>query len=123
MNKWTGIEIQCARQDLEQASATILGRMIFEFSSLDMALGLMLAWAHEGTQLEKLTTMVSSYTFHKKPNFLAELAQKKYQANKEAMDAYNLWLAKVHELRNCRNDLVHGRWGVEHMKNQLINVV
>jgi len=123
MKEWTGIEIESARQGLEQASTTTLGRMIFEFSRLDVALGLMLAWAHEGSQLEKLTKMVSGYTFHKKLEFLAELAQSKYQANQEAMDAYVTWLAEAQEVRSNRNDLIHGRWGVDHMKNQVVNIV
>ena len=65
MKEWTGTEIERARQSLEQASATTLGRMIFEYSRLDMNLGLMLAWAHEGSELERLTKLVSGYTFHK----------------------------------------------------------
>lgn len=123
MKEWTGIEIERARQGLEQASATALGRMIFEFSRLDMNLGLMLAWAHEGSQLEKLTKMVAGYTFHKKLDLLAELAQSKYQADQEAIDAHNTWLAEAHEVRTNRNDLIHGRWGVDHINNQAVNIV
>lgn len=123
MKEWTGIEIERARQGLEQASATILGRMIFEFSRLDMHLGLMLAWAHEGSQIETLTMKVSGYTFHKKLHFLAELSQSKYQDNQEALDAHATWLAEAHEVRANRNDLIHGRWGIDHMNNQVVNVV
>lgn len=123
MKEWTGIEIESARQGLEQASATTLGRMIFEFSRLDVALGLMLAWAHEGSQLEKLTKMVSGYTFHKKLDFLAELSESKYQSNQEAMAAHATWLAEAHEVRSNRNDLIHGRWGVDYMKNQVVNII
>ena len=123
MKEWTGIEIEQARQGLEQASATTLGRMIFEFSRLDMNLGLMLSWAHEGSQLEKLTKKVSSYTFHKKLEFLAELTQSKYQGNQEAMDAHAKWLAEAHEARADRNDFIHGSWGVDHMNNQVVNIV
>lgn len=113
MKEWTGIEIERTRQGLEQASATTLGRMIFEFSRLDMNLGLMLAWAHEGSQLEKLTKKVAGYTFHKKLDFLSELSQSKYQGNHEAMDAHAKWLEDAHQVRANRNDLIHGRWGVE----------
>lgn len=123
MKKWTGIEIERARQGLEQASAITLGHMIFEFSRLDMALGLMLAWAYEGSQLEKLTKKVSGYTFHKKLDFLEELAKEKYQANQEAMEAHTTWLTEAHGVRTNRNDLIHGRWGVDHMKNQVVNIV
>ncbi|MCB1892770.1 MAG: hypothetical protein KDF48_11150 [Rhodocyclaceae bacterium] len=123
MKEWTGIEIERARQGLEQASATTLGRMIFEFSRLDMNLGLMLAWAHGGSKLEKLTRMVAGYTFHKKLDFLAELAKSKYQANQEAIDAHTVWLTEAHEVRTNRNDLIHGRWGVDHINNQVVNIV
>jgi hypothetical protein len=123
MKEWTGIEINRARQGLEQASATILGRMMFEFSRLDMNLGLMLAWAHEGSQLEKLTKMVADYSFHKKLDFLKELVQLKYQTNIKAMDAHATWLAEAHEVRAHRNDLIHGRWGIDHMNNQVVNIV
>jgi len=123
MKEWTGIEIEKARQGLEQASATTLGRMIFEFSRLDMNLGLMLAWAYEGSQMEKLTKKVSGYTFHKKLDFLEKLSQSKYLDNHEAMDAHAKWLAEVHQVRANRNDLIHGRWGVDHTNNQVVNIV
>lgn len=123
MKEWTGIEIERARQGLEQASATILGRMIFEFSRLDMNLGLMLAWAYEGSQLEKLTNKVSGYSFHKKLDFLKELSQSKYQGNQEASDAHAKWLEEAHEIRASRNELVHGRWGVDPKNNQVVNIV
>lgn len=123
MKDWTGIEIERARRGLEQASATTLGRMIFEFSRLDMALGLMLAWAYEGSQVEKLTKTVSGYTFHKKLNLLEELAREKYHDNQEATEAHTKWSAEAHKVRTNRNDLIHGRWGVDHMKNQVVNIV
>ena len=123
MKEWTVVEIERARQGLEQASATTLGRMIFEFSRLDMNLGLMLAWAHEGSQLERFTRMVAGYTFHKKLDFLAELAQSKYRSNQEALGAHATWLAEAHEVRTNRNDLIHGRWGVDHVNNQVVNIV
>jgi hypothetical protein len=123
MKEWTGIEVERARQGLEQASSAILGRMIFEYSRLDMALGLMLVWANEGSQLEGLTKSVAGFTFHKKLEFLAELARTKYQTNQEAMGAHASWLAEAHALRGERNDLVHGRWGVDPMSNQVVNVV
>lgn len=123
MKEWTDLEIEHARQALEQASATTLGLMVFEFSRLDISLGLILAWAHEGSQLENLTKMVAGYSFHKKLDFLAELSQSKYQANQEAIDAYALWLTEANEVRTNRNDLIHGRWGVDHMNNQVVNIV
>lgn len=123
MKEWTGIEIERASQGLEQASATILGRMIFEYSRLDMALGLMLVWADQGSQLESLTQRVSSFVFHRKLEFLADLTTKKYQSNSGALAAHTEWLAEAHAVREERNALVHGRWGVDPIGNQVINVL
>lgn len=123
MKESTGSDIERAHQGLEQASATTLGRMIFEFSQLDTNLGLMLAWSNDGSQLGKLTNRVSGYTFHKKLDFLAELSQSKYQGNQKAMDAHAKWLAEANEVRANRNDIVHGRWGVDHMNNEVVNIV
>ena len=123
MEEWTGIEIERARHGLEQASSTILGRMLFEFSRLDMALGLMLVWSNEGSQLERLTKLVAGYGFHKKLELLAELARARYQANAAALEAHTSWLNEAHMVREERNDLVHGRWGIDHMNGQVVNVV
>lgn len=123
MKEWTGVEIERARQGLEQAAATTLGRLIFEFSRLDMNLGLMLVHAYSKPQLGKPTKEISECTFHEKLKFLDELVQKKYQGKQEAMGAHAKWLEQAHEMRMKRNDLIHGRWGVDPMKSQVINVV
>lgn len=123
MKEWTGIEIERSRQGLEQASSGILGRMLFEFSRLDMALGLMLAWSNDGSQLERLTKLVAGYSFHKKLELLAELGRTRYQADQRALDAHACWLNEANVVREVRNDLVHGRWGIDHMNNQVVNVV
>ncbi len=125
MKEWTGIEIERARQGLEQASATVLGRMLFEYSRLDMNLGLMLVWTNQGLQLETMTEQVSKphFSFGEKLQLLAKLAREKYKANAEALDAHERWLDEANVIRELRNVLVHGRWGIEATKNQVVNVV
>ena len=123
MREWTGIEIERARRGLEQASATVLGRMIFEFSRLDVALGLFLVWADGGSDLDRLTKTVSEYTFHKKLDFLQELVQVKYSGDQPASLLYAEWLGDAHSTRTSRNELVHGRWGVDPLKDQVVNVI
>jgi hypothetical protein len=113
MKEWTGIEIERASQALKQASATILGRMIFEYSRLDMALGLMIVWANQGAQLETLTKRVADFMFLKRLELLADLTSRKYQDNPETLTAHAEWLAEAHAVREERNTLVHGRWGVD----------
>lgn len=123
MKEWTGIEVERARQALEQAAAMVMGRMLFEFSRLDMALGLCLVWSNEGAQLEKLTKLIDNYSFNDKVDALKEHAKAKYPDGHEARPEYASWVQDAHEVRMQRNELVHGRWGIDHMNNQVVNVL
>ena len=123
MKEWTGIEIERARQSLEDAAATVLGRMIFAFSRLDVALALNLVWSTEGSQLEELTGQFEESFFHKKLNFLRELVTAKYNDQKDVYSLYDQWLEDADAIRNKRNEFVHGRWGVDPIKNEVVNVI
>ena len=123
MNDWTGAEMEVARRGLERASAEILGRMLFEFSRLDVALGLCLIWSGDGRQVEKLTKTVGEYSFHQKLEFLKELADGKFARDAEARSLYSRWLRDAHKTREMRNELIHGRWGTDPIKQQVVNVV
>lgn len=123
MTKMTAEEAHIAARELEQAAAAILGRMLFEFSRLDVALGMLLVWADEGRQLEELTNKVVGYTFHKKLDFLAELVDEKFKKGSNPHIMYSQWLAKAHSARTIRNQLVHGRWCVNAYQQQIINVI
>jgi len=120
---WTGIEIQEERDRLEREAATILGYMLFEYSRLDMELGLFLVWANEGKTLDKLTKKLSDYNFHKRLEFLRKLVQVKFAKTPKINEAYATWLADAHETRSIRNQLFHGRWGVNPTQQQVTNVL
>jgi hypothetical protein len=70
LSELTGRQICEARETLEQAAATLLGKMLFEFSRLDVNLALCVAWADSGQRLEELTKQVVEASFHKKLEFL-----------------------------------------------------
>jgi hypothetical protein len=125
LKEWTGNEIERARQGLEQASATVLGRMLFEYSRLDMNLGLMLVLTNDGATLEAMTEQVSKpqFSFGEKLNLTNKLAQEKFKSNIVALAEYEKWIAAANAIRELRNVLVHGRWGVEATKNRVVNVV
>lgn len=123
MKEWTGTQIQSATRDLEQAAAETLGRMLFEFARLDVALGLFLVWADEGRQLEGLTKTIADYSFHKKLDFLKSLVDSKYATSLKVQTHYNKWLTDAHATRVRRNELVHGRWGTKPLEAQVVNVV
>ncbi|WP_194713038.1 hypothetical protein [Noviherbaspirillum soli] len=123
MRSWTGIEIAAERERLEREAASILGHMLFEYSRLDMDLGLMLVWADDGKRLEKLTTEHNESNFYYKLRFLEKEASIKYANSPDALTAHAGWLVDAHKVRECRNKLVHGRWGIEPTRRQVVNVV
>jgi hypothetical protein len=107
----------------QKTSQAILGRMLFEFSRLDVALGLFLVWTNEGRQLESLTTIVNDYAINKKLELLRGLVDVKYATNPEAQELYNKWLRDAHATRIKRNGLVHGLWGLKPLDAQVVNIV
>lgn len=123
MRSWTGIEIEAEREWLEGEAASILGHMLFEYSRLDMELGMMVVWAGDGQQLDELTTKFNRSNFQKKLGFLKKQAASKYATSPEALTAHTHWLDAADRVRKCRNNLVHGRWGIEPARQQVVNVV
>ncbi|TXH76012.1 MAG: hypothetical protein E6Q82_04645 [Thiobacillus sp.] len=123
MRAWTQIEIREERDRLEREAATILGYMLFEYSRLDMELGLFLVWSNEGKELDKLTTKLSEYNFNKRLEVLQKLVQAKYADTPQPNEIYASWLADAHETRSIRNQLFHGRWGVNPIQQQVVNIL
>jgi hypothetical protein len=112
-----------SNSDLERDAATVLGYMLFEYSRLDMELGLFLVWADEGKNLDERTEKFNEANFGKRLEILEKLARSKYSDNSAVIDAYVKWLLDAHEVRNLRNQLFHGRWGFIPQEGLVANVV
>ena len=112
-----------AMDALEQAAATLLGRLLLEFSRLDMALGLCLVWTGGGHHIDSLTKQVAEFNLHKRLDYLGQVVDRSFPENSEIRDAYITWLGQAHAARQKRNELVHGRWGFDLGREQLVNVV
>ena len=123
MADFTGAELLARRVELEDAAALLLGRMQFEFSRLDMSLGLCAVWVEDGRRLEELNPQVVAMTFHKRLEFVEKAVHALSPACSEAKEAYQAWVCRANAARLTRNSLVHGRWGVEPMTNRVVNVV
>lgn len=119
----TGAEIQAAHEALETGAALALGNMLFEFSRLDMNLGLCLVWAGDPEKMQSLSRGTGELAFNEKLNELAKLANAKLPAGSKRHTAYSEWIRRAHIVRQKRNDLVHGRWGGEVQKGKVVNVV
>ena len=123
MRAWTGIQVEEERNRLEREAASILGYILFEYSRLDMELGLFLVWSNEGKELDKLTQKLNDYSFNKRLEFLQKLVQSKYADIPKPSEIYAKWLTDAHKTRSIRNQLFHGRWGVNPIQQRVVNVV
>ncbi len=97
--------------------------MLFEYSRLDMELGLFLVWSNEGKELDQLTKKLSDYNFNERLKFLEKLVQAKYADTPQPSEIYESWLVDAHETRTIRNQLFHGRWSVNPTQQQVVNVL
>lgn len=123
MSELTAGELWARRDALEEDAATLLGKMLFEFARLDLNLGLCLAWEDGGSKLESLTKTVSTYNMNTKLDKLAKLVDSTLPHGSKRFKAYKTWLDRAHKVRQQRNELVHGRWGVDAANSQVVNIV
>jgi len=119
----TGEQIWKARESLEQGAAILLGKMLFEFSRLDVNLGLCVVWTDGGKRIPELTKQIAEYTFHKKLDFLSNFVEQALPRDSKRLVAYTEWIGHAHAARLQRNQLVHGRWGVDPIQQEVINVI
>ena len=123
MGEITAGELWARRSQLEEAAAQILGRLLFEFSRLDMALGLCAVWVEDGRRLEELNPRVTEMNFHKRLEFVEKAVSARFSRDSKAGQAYQAWFQRAHTARVKRNELVHGRWGVERSTSQVVNIL
>lgn len=115
-------EVRAECNDLERDAATVLGYMLFEYSRLDMELGLFLVWSDKGRRLDQLSKTLNEENFSKRLEHLEKRAKVKY-SDGPAADQYAKWLRDAHAIRSLRNQLFHGRWGFIPQQGLVANVV
>jgi hypothetical protein len=123
MSEITAGELWARREALEQSAASLLGHMLFEFSRLDMNLGLCLVWVDGGARIDSRTKAVEAQPLKAKLDELAEHVAAKLPSGSKMRIAYETWIERANSVRQQRNNLVHGRWGVEAHKNKVVNVI
>jgi len=116
-------ELWARREMLENEAASLLGHMLFEFSRLDVNLGLCLVWVDGGAKIESLTKAVETLNLKAKLDALAKHVTAKLPAGSNRRRAYETWIERTDLVRQQRNNLVHGRWGVEAHKSKVVNVI
>lgn len=123
MSEITAEEQWAKREKLENESALLLGHVLFEFSRLDMNLGLALVWVDGGARIEQVTELVESMNLKKKLDELTKHVQAKLPSQSKRRRAYEAWIDQANAIRQLRNNLVHGRWGIDANKNKVVNVI
>jgi hypothetical protein len=88
-----------------------------------MALGLCAVWVQDGLELERLTPQVAEIPFHKRLDFVEKAVFSRFSSESRAGSAYRAWIRRANAARLNRNELVHGRWGVEPASNRMVNVL
>lgn len=123
MNEPTAGDIWRLQEQLERDAAAILGRALFSFSRLDMHLGLMVAASLRMSGKADQALKVDEMNFHKRLKFVAKYLREISELDPSASAAMTLWLKEADEVRTQRNQLVHGRWGVDPYKRKVLNIV
>ena len=108
---------------LSDEAARELGHIHFEFSNLDMDIGLALVWSHEHGKVKSLTEKVSKLNFNSRVELLGNYAQEKYSLSPRVLNGYKSWIEDAHSIRELRNRFFHGRWGFIPQDNLVANVV
>ena len=116
------LDVNGRRSELENEAAKLLGQMLFAFSRLDMNLGLCLVWVGGGVELERRTEIIASYNINAKLNELDREVDARFPSDSDGYRAYKSWLDRAHKIRLQRNELVHGRWGVDPVINRIVNI-
>jgi len=110
------------RAALERAAAEQLGRMLFEFGRLELAVGLLHVWVDRGQRMESRTRRFEEVGFGAKLDALEADVDRVLPKDSAQHCTYTAWLARAHELRTMRNRLAHGRWGIDAATSQVVNV-
>jgi hypothetical protein len=119
----TAGQLWARREAMQAEAASLLGQMLFAFSYIDVCLGLCLAWVDSGAKLEILSKSVAELNVHAKLEMLLKHVKEKLPARSKGRMAYELWIERVHAARVQRNQMVHGRWGIEAHRHKVVNVI
>lgn len=73
--------------------------------------------------MERMTKEAEGMMLNAKLEELSKYVAAKLPAGSKQHTAYTSWIQRAHTVRQHRNDLVHGRWGIEAHKGKVVNVL
>lgn len=123
MEEGTGAQIHAIARELELRAAELIGRMLFDFSRVEVNLALAIAWLDSGRRREEVIDQVERMSFSKKLACLSKAAAVSFPARSGPLVAYRRWIDRAHAARMLRNRFVHGRWGISVANRRVVNVL
>lgn len=122
MKELTAGEQDVVAAKLEESAAQLLGRMLFEFGRLEMALGLCVVWIDGGRQLDAMTERVKDWSFDQRLKHLEKRVNDFLPKGSKRHMQYKQWIDDANQARLERNNLVHSRWWVDPHRAQVVRV-
>jgi hypothetical protein len=108
--------------ELEATAALHLGRMLFVFGRLELALALALLKAQPGEDAEREIVRVEQLSFGDKLREFEALMLQRHADDAPVLERWRRWFAAANALRKLKNDFAHGRWGFQNMQQQIVHV-
>ena len=101
----------------------MVGKLVFAFSRLDANLALLAASKEDPDSRANTIAKLKNTSFKHKLAWVIPVLRKAYPNDAQCLAEWQRWLASAEALRALRNDMVHGRWGVNDMERTINNVV
>lgn len=117
------IEVPLTEEELEHVAATLLGKMLFALSRLEISISYYVVWADHGRDLEALTKKLEETMLNVKLRHLEKMFAIKYGVGTPPHSAMAAWLKQADVARELRNEFVHGRWGIATHEQKVANVI
>lgn len=108
-------ELWRRREDLEEATAHLLGRMLLAFGRIEFALGLCVRSIEGGGTGESAIAG--------RLKMLSRVAAQKCPPGSASARDYADWIERVNAIREVRNAMIHGRWYVDPHTMEIVNVL
>lgn len=110
--------------DFVRKAHELVGRFIFTYSRLDVNLALFVA-DHQGYEQRErvLEQLRKDGSFKTKLDLVLSTVLREFPEDAECMELWEDWLKEADALRLKRNDMIHGRWGVNERLGEVVNVI
>lgn len=99
-------------EELEDGASRLLGKLLFAFGRIEMNLALFLGGLQLDEPFDRVMARLEKCTFDDKLDILLDAVGQRYDDDIELYGHWAEWYMAADSLRDLRNRLAHGRWGI-----------